>query len=76
MNWNKSLVLAASLFAASLQVVQAQDNLINALKTNQNDNSKAGFTFTEIINLKKYFDQKPRFFRYLLVIFWEFIPRV
>lgn len=52
MNWNKSLVLAASLFVASLQVVQAQDNLINALKTNQNDNSKAGFTFTEIINLK------------------------
>jgi len=50
MNWNKSIVLAASLFAASFQV-QAQDNLINALKANQNDNSKSGFTFTEIINL-------------------------
>ncbi|MGJ1265745.1 aminopeptidase C [Sphingobacterium spiritivorum] len=50
MNWNKSLVLAASLFVASFQV-QAQDNLINALKANQNDNSKAGFTFTEVINL-------------------------
>ncbi len=50
MNWNKTIVLAASLFAASFQV-QAQDNLINALKANQNDNSKSGFTFTEIINL-------------------------
>ncbi|WP_411972892.1 aminopeptidase C [Sphingobacterium sp. Lzh-3] len=50
MNWNKTIVLAASLFAASFQV-QAQDNLINALKANQNDNSKSGFTFTEVINL-------------------------
>ncbi|WP_312191687.1 C1 family peptidase [Sphingobacterium sp.] len=50
MNWNKSIVLAASIFAASFQV-QAQDNLINALKANQNDNSKSGFTFTEVINL-------------------------
>ncbi len=50
MNWNKTLVLAASLFAASFHV-QAQDNLINALKANQNDNSKSGFTFTEVINL-------------------------
>ena len=50
MNWNKSIVLAASILAASFQV-QAQDNLINALKANQNDNSKSGFTFTEVINL-------------------------
>jgi len=50
MNWNKTIVLAASLFAASFQV-RAQDNLINALKANQNDNSKSGFTFTEVINL-------------------------
>ncbi|WP_286735729.1 MULTISPECIES: aminopeptidase C [Sphingobacterium] len=50
MNWNKTIVLAASLFVASFQV-QAQDNLINALKANQNDNSKSGFTFTEVINL-------------------------
>ena len=50
MKWTKSLVLAASLFTAAYQV-QAQDNLINALKANQNDNSKTGFTFTEIINL-------------------------
>lgn len=50
MNWNKTIVLAASLFAASFHV-QAQDNLINALKANQNDNSKSGFTFTEVINL-------------------------
>lgn len=50
MNWSKSLLIAASFLAASFQV-QAQDNLINALKSNQNDNSKAGFTFTEVINL-------------------------
>ncbi|MBP3943178.1 aminopeptidase [Sphingobacteriaceae bacterium WQ 2009] len=50
MNWSKSLLIAASFLAASFQV-QAQDNLINALKSNQNDNSKAGFTFTAVINL-------------------------
>lgn len=50
MNWSRSLIIAASFLAASFQV-QAQDNLINALKANQNDNSKAGFTFTEVINL-------------------------
>ncbi|WP_437921022.1 aminopeptidase C [Sphingobacterium sp. LRF_L2] len=50
MNWNKSILLAAALFAASAQV-NAQDNLINALKNNVSDNSKEGFKFTEIINL-------------------------
>jgi len=50
MNWSKSILLAATLFIASYEA-QAQDNLINALKTNVSDNSKAGFKFTEIINL-------------------------
>jgi len=50
MNWRKSLWAAALLFTASSQVF-AQDNLINSLKTNVSDNSKEGFTFTEIINL-------------------------
>jgi len=50
MNWTKSLILAAAIFTVSVQV-QAQDNLINALKTNVSDNSKSGFVFTEVINL-------------------------
>lgn len=52
MNWNKSLLLAAALFTFSAPVhVNAQDNLINALKNNVSDNSKEGFRFTEVINL-------------------------
>lgn len=50
MNWSKSLLIAASLFTASYQAL-AQDNLINSLKTNVSDQSKAGFKFTEVINL-------------------------
>lgn len=50
MNWNKSIWLAVALFTASVHV-NAQDNLINALKGNVSDNSKEGFTFTEVINL-------------------------
>ena len=50
MNWRKSLVIAASFFAATSQTF-AQDNLINALKSNVSDNSKSGFVFTEVINL-------------------------
>lgn len=50
MNWNKSIFLAASFFVLSAQV-NAQDNLINALKNNASDNSKEGFKFTEVINL-------------------------
>lgn len=50
MNWNKSILLAAALFSAVVQV-NAQDNLINALKNNASDNSKEGFKFTEVINL-------------------------
>lgn len=52
MNWNKSLLLAAALFTFSASVhVNAQDNLINALKHNVSDSSKEGFRFTEVINL-------------------------
>ncbi|TYR35016.1 aminopeptidase [Sphingobacterium phlebotomi] len=52
MNWNKSLLLAAALFTISASVhVNAQDNLIHALKNNVSDNSKEGFRFTEVINL-------------------------
>jgi len=49
MNWSKSILFAAVFFAA-IQT-QAQDNLINSLKGNASDNSKAGFKFTEVINL-------------------------
>ena len=49
MNWSKSILFAA-LFFAAIQT-QAQDNLINSLKGNASDNSKAGFKFTEVINL-------------------------
>lgn len=49
MNWSKSILFAAALFAATQTF--AQDNLINALKGNASDNSKAGFKFTEVINL-------------------------
>lgn len=51
MNWKKSIGLAAALFIGSLQI-HAQDNLINALKNNVSDNSKEGFKFTEVINLR------------------------
>lgn len=50
MNWRKSLLLAAALFAASSQTF-AQDNLINALNNNVSDKSKEGFVFKELINL-------------------------
>lgn len=50
MKWNKSIFLAVALLAGAAQV-QAQDNLINALKGNISDNSKEGFKFTEVINL-------------------------
>lgn len=51
MNWRKSLLAAAALFACTAQSY-AQDNLINALKANVSDKSKEGFTFTEVINLR------------------------
>lgn len=49
MNWSKSILMAAAFFVATQ--VQAQDNLINSLKSNASDNSKEGFKFTEVINL-------------------------
>ncbi|MGN5954628.1 aminopeptidase C [Sphingobacterium lactis] len=49
MNWSKSILFAAALFATTSTF--AQDNLINALKGNASDNSKEGFRFTEVINL-------------------------
>jgi len=42
------LVLA---FAASAFNIKAQDNLVNSLKNNQSVNSKAGYTFTTVIDL-------------------------
>lgn len=50
MNWRKLLFIATSMFVAFSSSF-AQDNLINALKTNSSDSSKAGFKFTEVINL-------------------------
>lgn len=49
MNWYKSIVAGA--FLLSSVSLYAQDNLINSLKNNTSDNSKEGFTFTEVINL-------------------------
>ncbi|GGH25648.1 aminopeptidase [Sphingobacterium alkalisoli] len=51
MNWRRSLFVAGALLACTTQSY-AQDNLINALKTNVSDKSKEGFTFTEVINLR------------------------
>ena len=44
-------VLAATLLAGTISGF-AQDNLVNALKVNASDNSKASFQFTEVINLQ------------------------
>lgn len=44
-------VLAATLFAGTISGF-AQDNLVNSLKVNASDNSKASFKFTEVINLQ------------------------
>lgn len=47
----RSFVLAATFLAIS-QVGFAQDNLVNSLKVNASENSKASFQFTEVINLQ------------------------
>lgn len=44
--------LAASLLFAGLQVVSAQDYLVNSLKNNKSENSKDSFVFTEVINIE------------------------
>lgn len=51
MNVNKSIALALGLFVGSFSV-HAQDDLINSIKGNASSNSKAGFQFTEVINLE------------------------
>lgn len=48
----RPFVLAATLFAGTVAGF-AQDNLVNALKVNASDNSKASFKFTDVINLEK-----------------------
>ncbi len=47
----KSLFLSGIMFA-SVNVSFAQDNLVNALKSNVSENSKATFKFTDVINLQ------------------------
>lgn len=47
----RPFVLAATLFAGTVTGF-AQDNLVNALKVNASDNSKASFKFTDVINLE------------------------
>lgn len=49
-NWRK-LLFTASLTCAAFTTTFGQDNLINALKSNASDSSKAGFSFTEVVNL-------------------------
>ncbi len=47
----KKIVCSFSLLAFSISM-QAQDNLVNSLKANASDSSKAKFKFTEVINLE------------------------
>ncbi|MFD2743482.1 MULTISPECIES: C1 family peptidase [Sphingobacterium] len=48
---NKSIVLSLGLFISAVGV-QAQDNLINSIQDNASENSKAGFQFTQVLNLE------------------------
>lgn len=47
----KKIVFSFSLLAFSFSM-QAQDNLVNSLKANVSDSSKAKFKFTEVINVE------------------------
>lgn len=47
----KSLLYVSALFIG-MSGGYAQDNLVNALKVNASDNSKAAFKFTDVINLE------------------------
>lgn len=47
----RPFVLAATFFAGSVTGF-AQDNLVNSLKVNASENSKASFQFTDMINLE------------------------
>ena len=44
--------LAASLLFAGVQMVSAQDYLVNSLKNNKSENSKDSFIFTNVIDLE------------------------
>lgn len=44
--------LAASILFAGVQVVSAQDYLVNSLKNNKSENSKDSFVFTDVINIE------------------------
>lgn len=46
----KSLVIASSLLIGATGF--AQDNLVNSLKINASDNSKAAFQFTDVVNIE------------------------
>lgn len=47
----KKIVFSLSILAFSISM-QAQDNLVNSLKANASDSSKAKYKFTEVINLE------------------------
>lgn len=47
----KKVIFSLSILAFSFSM-QAQDNLVNSLKANASDSSKAKFKFTEVINLE------------------------
>jgi bleomycin hydrolase len=47
-----TLFIASALFIGT-NTSFAQDNLVNSLKVNASENSKAAFTFTDIVNLEK-----------------------
>lgn len=47
----RPLLIASALFVG-MSVSFAQDNLVNSLKVNASDNSKAAFKFTDVINLE------------------------
>lgn len=44
--------LVASILFAGVQMVSAQDYLVNSLKNNKSENSKDSFLFTEVINIE------------------------
>ena len=46
-------LLAVCAFFVGISTLFAQDNLVNSLKVNASENSKAAFTFTDIVNLEK-----------------------
>ncbi|MNQ89529.1 Aminopeptidase C [compost metagenome] len=49
-NYTKISVIGLALSLSTL-VTYGQDNLVNSLKNNQSENSKASFKFTDVINL-------------------------